>query len=59
MHLQRELDTLDKYFPLERKQCEIIWKPVYEEYRRIGYRLRPADEGRQMSIDEFLQEAKD
>ena len=37
--LQRELDVLQKYFPNERKQCEIIWKPVYEEYRRIGYRL--------------------
>ena len=23
----------------ERKQCEIIWKPVYDEYRRLGYRL--------------------
>ncbi len=54
--LQRELDTLDKYFPLEKKQCEIIWRPVYEEYRRIGYRLRPLDEGRQMSLDEFLQD---
>ena len=21
-------------------ECEIIWKPVYDEYRRIGYRLR-------------------
>ena len=23
----------------ERRQCEYIFKPVYEEYRRIGYRL--------------------
>lgn len=38
--LQRELDVLQKYFPNERRQCEIIWKPVYEEYRRIGYRLK-------------------
>lgn len=38
--LQYELDILEKYFPNERKQCEIIWKPVYEEYRRIGYRLK-------------------
>lgn len=37
--LQHELDVLEKYFPEERKQCEIIWKPVYDEYRRIGYRL--------------------
>ena len=40
IHIQRTLDTLDKYFPEERKQCEIIWKPVYDEYRRIGYRLK-------------------
>jgi 3'-phosphoadenosine 5'-phosphosulfate sulfotransferase (PAPS reductase)/FAD synthetase len=38
--LQDSLDVLEKYFPNERKQCEIIWKPVYDEYRRIGYRLR-------------------
>lgn len=39
-HLQEELDTIQKYFPNERKQCEYIWKPVYDEYRRIGYRLK-------------------
>lgn len=39
IYLQRELETLQRYFPNERKQCELIWKPVYEEYRRIGYRL--------------------
>ena len=38
--LQRELDVLQKFFPQERKQCERIWKPVYDEYRRIGYRLK-------------------
>ncbi len=37
--LQRQLDLMAMYFPKERKQCEIIWKPVYEEYRRINYRL--------------------
>lgn len=40
LHLQDELDTLEMYFPNERKQCEAIWKPVYDEYRRIGYRLK-------------------
>lgn len=40
IHLQESLDTLEKYFPAERKQCEYIWKPVYEEYRRLGYRLK-------------------
>lgn len=40
INLQQELDTLEKFFPSERKQCEAIWKPVYDEYRRIGYRLK-------------------
>ena len=38
--LQDELEVLEKYFPAERKQCEYIWKPVYDEYRRINYRLK-------------------
>lgn len=38
--LQHNLDVMEKYFPSERKQCEVIWQPIYEEYRRIGYRLK-------------------
>lgn len=38
--LQEELDTLEKYSPNEKKLAEAIWKPVYDEYRRIGFRLR-------------------
>lgn len=38
--LQHNLDVMEEYFPNERKQCEIIWKPVYDEYRRLGYRLK-------------------
>jgi 3'-phosphoadenosine 5'-phosphosulfate sulfotransferase (PAPS reductase)/FAD synthetase len=55
LKLQEELDTLEKFFPQERKQCEYIWKPVYDEYRRLGYRLRKDDtiEG-QMDISDFL-----
>lgn len=45
IRIQDELDTLEKYFPAERRQCEIIWKPVYDEYRRIGYRLKGAKNG--------------
>lgn len=37
--LDQDLNILKQYFPNEYKQCEIIWKPVYDEYRRIGYRL--------------------
>lgn len=39
LHLQEELDTLQEFFPNERKQCEAIWKPVYDEYRKLNYRL--------------------
>lgn len=28
----------------ERKACEVIWKPVYEEYRRIDYRLTKSEQ---------------
>ena len=31
---------MEKLLPIEKKQCEIIWKPVYEEYRKVGYRLK-------------------
>lgn len=39
-NLQQELDAMECFLPNERKQCEVIWKPVYDEYRRIGYRLK-------------------
>ena len=45
IELQKELDTLEEFFPAERKQCEYIWKPVYKEYRRLGYRLKGEENG--------------
>ena len=62
LHLQEELDTLEKFFPAERKQCELIWAPVYAEYRRIGYRLKQDEKqkkGHQMTIEEFLEEVEE
>ena len=38
--LKEQLDVMEELLPAERKQCEYIWGPVYEEYRRIGYRLK-------------------
>lgn len=38
--LQEQLETMRKYLPNERLQCETIWKPVYDEYRRLNYRLK-------------------
>lgn len=55
IHLQKELDILEEYFPNERKQCEIIWKPIYDEYRRLGYRLK-SPYNHQMTIDEVIDE---
>lgn len=49
LHLQEELDTLERFFPAERKQCEIIWEPVYKEYRRLNYRLK---DNRQMTLED-------
>ena len=46
--LQDQLDTMEKYLPSERKQCEIIWKPIYGEYRRLNYRLK---RNKQLSFD--------
>ena len=37
--LQSQLDIMAMLLPAERKQCELIWGKVYNEYRRIGYRL--------------------
>lgn len=44
LELQEELSLMDIYLPAERKQCEIIWEPVYKEYRRIGYRLKKEEQ---------------
>ena len=51
LDLQEQLDVMEKLLPKDYKQCEIIWKPVYDEYRRIGYRLKSEQ---QMTIDDFL-----
>lgn len=44
LDLQEQLSIMEIYLPQERKQCEIIWKPVYDEYRRIGYRLNKTEQ---------------
>ena len=40
INLQEQLEVMEKYFPFEYKQCKFVWKPVYDEYIRIGYRLK-------------------
>lgn len=48
--LQEQLMIMTNLLPAERKQCEMIWKPVYDEYRRIGYRLEKEDEFKLFNI---------
>jgi 3'-phosphoadenosine 5'-phosphosulfate sulfotransferase (PAPS reductase)/FAD synthetase len=43
VELQRQLDVLSVLLPAEKRRAEYLWKPVYFEYRKIGYRLRPLD----------------
>lgn len=43
-NLQEDLNVLGMYSKGERKACEIIFKPVYDEYRRIGYRLKQEEQ---------------
>ena len=40
LDLQEQLEIMDKYLPNESVQCEVIWKPIYQEYRKLGYRLK-------------------
>ena len=44
LDLKNQLEIMEKYLPNERKQCEFIWKPVYNEYRRLNYRLKKYEE---------------
>ena len=44
LDLQEQLETMDHYLPNEKKQCELIWKPVYDEYRKTNYRLKNVEQ---------------
>ena len=37
--IKSELETLSIFEPSEYKRAQWLWKTVYDEYRRIGYRL--------------------
>ena len=38
-YLKKDLKIMEKLLPSEFNQCNVIWKKVYDEYKRIGYRL--------------------
>lgn len=44
INIKEDLATLQRYLPEERRQCDYLWQPVYEEYRRIGYRLEKEEQ---------------
>ena len=46
LDLQKQLEAMELLLPNERKQCEFIWKVVYQEYRRLNYRLKNKEQGR-------------
>ena len=50
LDLQKQLDIMETLLPNEKKQCESIWKPIYEEYRRIGYRLKKNGDFTQLKL---------
>lgn len=39
VHLEQELNTLERFIPRERERAERIFAYTYAEYRRINYRL--------------------
>ena len=58
LNIQDELIQLYKYLPNEYYKAINLWKPVYDEYIRLGYRLKyyPHEKGVQMSLDDFTEE---
>ena len=44
LDLQKQLETMTLLLPIERNKCEMIWKPIYDEYRRLNYRLKNVEE---------------
>lgn len=44
LDLQEMLDISHELLPTEANASEALWKPVYDEYRRIGYRLKKKED---------------
>lgn len=38
--LQNQIDKMEEINPKLVKQANVLWKTTYDEYRRVGYRLR-------------------
>lgn len=59
--LQEQLLAMKKLLPNEYKQCLSLWKPVYDEYVRLGYRLDKDfyTKQTQYTIDDFIEKDKE
>lgn len=56
-NLQEELNTLYKLLPNDYKIAKQLWKPVFDEYIRIGYRLKYyPDERKQLTIFDLIDQ---
>lgn len=57
MNVGEELEQLYKLLPNEYKISVQLWKPVFDEYVRIGYRLKeyPHLKGVQLTMDDLLE----
>ena len=44
LDLQEQLEIARKLMPNEAKAGELIWKPVFDEYRRLNYRLKKVEQ---------------
>lgn len=53
LKLQEDLEILYKLLPKEYMQCLHLWKPVYDEYIRIGYRLKYYPHERDQENEDF------
>lgn len=40
IHIQESLETMRVLLPDEYRKATTLWKPVYDEYKRIGYRIK-------------------
>lgn len=60
LDISNQLKVMYKLLPNEYKQCIALWKPVYDEYIRVGFRLKdyPHDSKKQMTIFDYMEENK-
>lgn len=51
LNLSKDLQMMKELLPVEYRKCNVIWKPIYDEYKHINYRLK---EQNQMDIFDII-----